>query len=74
MQRHCVFFSFFFWRQKSQARVSGKTTVDEFSGNLSGVFVGKTGAVSVYSVALCLLVYIQSVGRPGIGEVPSRSR
>lgn len=66
----------FFRRQKSQARLSGKTgsTVDEFSGNLSGVFVGKTGAVSVYSVALCLLVFIQSVGRPAIGEVQGRSR
>lgn len=63
-------------RHGFQEKPAGKTgsTVDEFSGNLSGVFVGKTGAVSAYSVALCLLVYIQSVGRLGIGEVPSRSR
>lgn len=68
-----LLFFLFFRRQKSQARLSGKTgsTVDEFSGNLSGVFVG---AVSVYSVALCLLVFIQTVGRPAIGEVQSRSR
>lgn len=71
-------------RRSFQEKPAGKTgpTVDNFSGNLGEVFVGKTVAASVYSFGLQLrftasfrvcLVYIQSVGRLGISKVLSRS-